>query len=147
MGCNGWKTTQAFVSPKIWQWRWLRETWDESFIPCCGSLDRLITRWSTYHNSVTEIPKRTWMKLIQDMLSQRHIIRLFWTEAVNMAVHVRNRTTTRSLSSRSTPCEVLFGTDSTFFYLRVFGSRWWYTLNRTNVNNLDIRARKDPMIA
>jgi len=99
-----------------------------------------------YQNGVAERLNRTLKELIRSMLHHRSLPKKFWAEALNVAVHVRNRVTTRGLGPKTTPFEVLFGRKPNLSYLRVFGSRCWYRVGHQQVDKLDRRAREAVMI-
>lgn len=111
-----------------------------------GIKHRLTAPRNPHQNGVAERMNRTLIELVRSMLHQKSLPKSFWAEALNTAVHIRNRVTTRGLSSKTTPFEVLFGRKPTLSYLRVFGSRCWYTVPRGSVDKLDPRAREGIMI-
>lgn len=67
-------------------------------------------------------------------------------KALSVAVHVRNRVTTRGLKASPTPYEVLFNCKPHVRYRRVFGSRCWYKENTQRSDKLDSRAVEATMI-
>ena len=111
-----------------------------------GIQHRLTTPHNPHQNGVAERMNRTLCELVRTMLHHKQLPKTFWAEALNVAAHVRNRVTTRGLSSRTTPYEVLHGRKPNLSYLRVFGSRCWYNLRRFEVDKLDPRAREAVMI-
>ena len=111
-----------------------------------GIKHRLTAPRNPHQNGVAERLNRTLIELVRSMLHQKGLPKTFWAEALNTAVHIRNRVTTRGLSAKTTPFEVLFGRKPNLSYLRVFGSRFWYTVACGDVDKLDHRAREGIMI-
>ena len=111
-----------------------------------GIQHRLTAPGNPHQNGIAERLNRTLIELVRSMLHQKQMEKKFWAEALAVAVHVRNRVTTRGLSPTTTPYEVMFGKKPNMSYLRVFGSRCWYNLRRPNVDKLDPRAREAVMI-
>jgi hypothetical protein len=60
------------------------------------------------------------MEATRNILHARGLPKFLWAEAVNIVVHVLNRTTTRTLSG-STPYEQWSGRQPDISYFRVFG--------------------------
>jgi len=111
-----------------------------------GIQHRLTTPRNPHQNGVAERMNRTLTELVRTMLHHKDLPKEFWAEAFNTATYVRNRVTTRGLSSKTTPYEVLFKRKPNLSHLRVFGCRCWYTVPRANVDKLDKRAREAIMI-
>ena len=111
-----------------------------------GIQHRLTTPHNPHQNGVAERMNRTLCELVRTMLNHKKLPKEFWAEALNVAVHVRNRVTTRGLGSHTTPYEVLFDRKPNLAYLRVFGCRCWYNLRKSQVDKLDPRAREAVMI-
>ena len=116
------------------------------FLENRGIQHRLTTPYNPHQNGVAERMNRTLCELVRTMLHHKQLPKTFWAEALNVAVHVRNRVTTRGLSSRTTPYEILYDRKPNLSYLRVFGSRCWYHLRRSQVDKLDPRSREAVMI-
>lgn len=98
------------------------------FLEDRGIQHRLTTPHNPHQNGVAERLNRTLVELVRTMLSHKQLPKEFWAEALNVAVHVRNRVTTRGLGVRVTPYEVLYDRKPNLSYLRVFGCRSWYKL-------------------
>jgi len=111
-----------------------------------GILHRLTAPGNPFQNGVAERMNRTLLELVRSMLHDKNVPKEFWAEALQVACHVRNRVTTRGLSSSTTPFEVMFGSKPNLSYLRVFGSRCWYTLQGEKTNKLDARANEAMLI-
>ena len=111
-----------------------------------GIQHRLTTPHNPHQNGVAERMNRTLCELVRTMLNHKKLPKSFWAEALNAAMHVRNRVTTRGLGSHTTPYEVLHGRKPNLSYLRVFGCRCWYNLRKSQVDKLDPRAREAVMI-
>ena len=111
-----------------------------------GVQHRLTAPGNPHQNGVAERLNRTLVELVRSMLHSKGLSKKFWAEALSVAMHVRNRVTTRGLSSRTTPYEILFGRKPNVSYLRVFGSRCWYNIRKPDTDKLDPRAREALMI-
>ena len=111
-----------------------------------GIQHRLTTPRNPHQNGVAERMNRTLVELVRTMLHHKDLPKSFWAEALNTAAYVRNRVTTRGLSAKTTPYEVLFHRKPNLSHLRVFGCRCWYTVPRGDVDKLDKRARASIMI-
>ena len=83
---------------------------------------------------------RTLTDLVRSMLHHKSIGKEFWAEALDTAVYVRNRVTSRGLPSNTTPHHFWHGDKPDISHLRVFGSKCWYTIPKQKVKKLDPRA-------
>ena len=75
----------------------------KSFLEKRGITHRLTAPGNPHQNGVAELINRTMVELARSMLHQKGLPKHFWAEALAVAAHVRNRATTRGLSSRTTP--------------------------------------------
>ena len=75
-----------------------------------------------------------------------NVPKMFWAEAVNVATHVRNPMTTKSLGSNITPYEVMFERKPNVSYFREFGCKCFYHVRKELTDKLDERARQAIMI-
>ena len=76
------------------------------------------------------------------MIAHKKVDKRFSAEAIDNAVHVRNRVTSRALPSNITPHHLWMGRKPDMSHLRVFGSKCWYTLRTKPLRKLDLRARE-----
>lgn len=111
-----------------------------------GNQHRLTVPYNPHQNGVSEILHRNLMKLVRSMFHQNTLPKTFWAEALSVAAHVHNRVTTCGLNCNTTPFQVLFGRHLNMSYLRVFGFRCWYTVQKSDVDKLDPCAREAIMI-
>ena len=75
-------------------------------------------------NGVAERMNQTLIGGARALIHHSGMSKGFWSEAMNVAVHVINRAPRKSLGWR-TPYELLFGRTPEVSYLRVFGCRAW----------------------
>ena len=118
----------------------------KEFLEKRGITHRLTAPGNPYQNGVAERLNRTLVESVRSMLHHKDLPKHFWAEALSVAVHVRNRVTTRGVSSQTTPYEIMFGRKPNLAHVRVFGSRCWYYLGMQKVDKLDKRAREAIMV-
>ena len=118
----------------------------KEFLEDRGIRHRPTTPENPHQNGVAERMNRTLVELVRSMLHHKELPKSLWAEALSVATHVRNRVTTRGLSSKTTPYEILFGRKPNLSYLRVFGCRCWYNVRKPGVDKLDRRAREAIMV-
>lgn len=80
------------------------------------------------------------------MSHHKHVPKPFWAEELAVATYVRNRVTTRGLSSNVTPFELWNGKKHNLAHLREFGSKFWFTIRSKKRKKTDARAREALMI-
>ncbi len=67
-------------------------------------IEHLLTiEYTPQQNGVAERMNRTLVDLVRSMLYSKGLAKRFWAEALSTAVYIRNRVTTRSLPSDTTP--------------------------------------------
>ena len=118
----------------------------QEFLRSRGIQHRLTAPGNPHQNGVAERLNRTLVELVRSMLHHKQLPKTLWAEALSVAMHVRNRVTTRGLPYNTTPYEIVYGKKPNLSYLRVFGSRCWYNLRRPDVDKLDPRALEAIMI-
>ena len=96
--------------------------------------------YNPQQNGLAERFNRTLMDLVRSMLRHKKLPNKFWAEALNVAVYVRNRVTSKALPSNVTPFELLHGKKPDVSNLRVFGSRCWYKVVDHKLKKLEERA-------
>ena len=75
-------------------------------------------------NGVAERMNRTLLETVRPMLSAHGIPFCFWGEAINTAMHIKNRTPGASIGFK-TPYELWYGRKPSLDHLRVFGCTAW----------------------
>jgi len=75
----------------------------EQFMKSRGIVSDLTVPNNPHQNGVGERLNRTLMDLGRAMLRHRNVDEDLWAEALVASGHIRNRVTTRSLGSRTTP--------------------------------------------
>lgn len=93
-------------------------------------------------NGVAERMNRTLKNLVRSMLIHKGVNKHFWAEALRTAAYVRNRVTSRSIASDTTPYQLWYGEKPDIGHLRIFGSYCWYKLPKQHITGLDSRANK-----
>ena len=96
----------------------------EAFTDFCiahGVKRQLTAPYSPQENGVVERKNRTIMSLVCSMLKEKSLPRELWGEAVNTAVYLLNRSSTRSLQG-GTLYEAWTGRKPSIAHLQVFGS-------------------------
>ena len=91
-------------------------------------------------NGVSERMNRTVIEMARTMRISAKLPLKFWAEAVNTAVYVRNRCSSRSLPKGSTPYTIWMGRKPSVDHFKVFGSQVWYKLD--NAAKFDQQAKK-----
>ena len=96
--------------------------------------------YSPQQNGVAERMNRTLIDLVRSMLHHKNVGREFWAEALDTAVYVRNRVTSRGLPANTTPHHLWHGNKPDISHIRVFGSKCWYTIPKEKLKKLDSRS-------
>ena len=98
--------------------------------------------YNPHQNGVAERLNRTLAELVRSMLHHKNVAKHFWAEAINVAMYIRNRVTSRGIPSNVTPYQLWTGKKPNLEHLRVFGSKCWYTIRENGLRKLDERARE-----
>lgn len=93
-----------------------------------------------HQNGVAERLNRTLLDNIQSMLHQKNVSRIFWTETLAVEAYIRNRVTSREISSLTTPYELLFERIPNLSHICVFGCCCWLTTRHSGESKRDERA-------
>ena len=116
------------------------------FLADNGIKHELSVPYTPQQNGVAERMNRTLLEMTRSMLHHKDIPEHFWAEAVQTAVYIRNRMTSRTLPCHLTPYHRWYGKKPNLSHLRTFGSTCWYVVPKTKVKKLDSRARKAIMM-
>ena len=108
-----------------------------------GIKRQLTAPYSPQQNGIVERKNRTILSLVRSMLKEKSLPRELWGEAVNTAVYLLNRSSTRSLHG-STPYEAWTGQKPSISHLRVFGSIVHVKCTKTPQKKLEDRST--PMV-
>lgn len=92
-------------------------------------------------NGCAEREMRTIVESARTMLQAKQIEKKFWAEAVNLAVHVLNRSGTSTVENKS-PYELWHGEEARLDHLRVFGSEVFIHIPKEKRQKLDSKAAK-----
>lgn len=118
----------------------------KTFLVNRGIVQRLTSPGNPYQNGVAERLNRTLIDLVRAMMHHKDVSKIFWAEALSVAVHVRNRVTTRGLNSSTTPYQLMYSRKPNLSHLRVFGCRCWYKVGLQGADKLDPRARESILV-
>ena len=91
-----------------------------SFCSLHGIKRQLTAAFTPQQNGVAERKNRTIMNMVRSMLSEKHVPKFLWAEAVNWAVHILNRSPTLAVKDK-TPEEVWSDIKPAVHYFKVFG--------------------------
>eukprot|EP00171_Calliarthron_tuberculosum_P023532 IDg23532t1 len=114
----------------------------KTYLEANGIKHELTVAYTPQQNGVAERMNRTLMNLVRSMLHHKRVEKRFWAEALATAVYVRNRVTSRALSSNTTPHHIWNSSPPDLSHMRVFGSLCWYVVPRNKVQKLDARSRE-----
>lgn len=97
--------------------------------------------YTPQQNGVAERMNRTIIERARAMLNESGINRAMWSEAVQAAVHVINRSPTNALTVSKTPYEMFYERKPDVSRLRVFGSKVYYHIPKEKRSKLDAKSR------
>ena len=92
-------------------------------------------------NGVAERLNRTLVESARSMLLDANLSKLYWAEAVSMAVYLRNRCPTKAVQGK-TPYEAWYGQMPRVDHLRVFGCDAFAHIPKDERGKFDPKARK-----
>jgi len=75
------------------------------------------------------------------MLKCKNLTNVFWVEAINTTMYLKNRSPTRSLDYK-TPFEALFRFKPAISHIRVFGCKAFVHVTKENTKKLDSKTIK-----
>ena len=117
-----------------------------SFLEMKGIKRQTTCAYTPQQNGVAERMNRTLKDHIRTMLHHNSTPLEFWAEALSCAAYIRNRVTSRSLPSGTTPFEIWHGRKPNIAHLRTFGSNCWYKIPDKHLQTLDYRSVKAIML-
>lgn len=97
--------------------------------------------YTPQQNGVAERMNRTLLERTRAMLDESGVSRMLWSEAVQAAVHVVNRSPTNALTVMKTPYEMWYGRKPDVSRLRVFGSKVFCHVPKEKRSKLDGKSR------
>ena len=86
-----------------------------------GIKRQLTTPYSPQNNVVVERKNRTVVSMVRAMLKAKNLPRELWGEAVNIAVYILNRSSSKTLQGQ-TPHEIWIGRKPSVDHMRTSGS-------------------------
>jgi transposase InsO family protein len=81
-----------------------REFTSNEFFEFCatnGIHRQLTAAYTPQQNGVAERKNRTIMNMVRSLLTSRQVLKTFWPEAVNWAVHILNRSPTLAVRNKT----------------------------------------------
>lgn len=106
-----------------------------------GIQRQLTAPYTPQQNGVVERRNRTVVEMARCMLKGAGLPDAFWAEAVNTAVYVLNRCSTRALNNK-TPDEAYYGTKPSVSHLRKFGCECFVHIPSERRKKLDDKSKK-----
>lgn len=113
----------------------------QAFIQLKGIRHELTAPYTPEQNSVAERDNRSVVECARSMLYNFSMPLQFWGEAINTAVHVLNRVSSRTLHG-DTPHTKWYGVKPDVSYFRVFGSLCYAHVPKQIRRKLDNKARE-----
>jgi len=87
------------------------------------------------HNSIVERDNRTINEMATSVLHHGKLPQLFWAEAVQISVYIRNRCLTTGNKTSKTPQEVWSGVKPNVEHIKVFGCNAYVHVQKTDRDN------------
>lgn len=106
-----------------------------------GIVHQLTIPYSPQQNGVAERKNRTVMEMARCLLFEKKLPKTFWCEAVNTAVYLLNRLSTKAVEGM-TPIEAWSGLKPSFKHLKVFGCVCFFHVHSSKRTKLDERAQQ-----
>jgi transposase InsO family protein len=114
------------------------------FVQYCAELGiqrQLTTPYSPQQNGVVERQNQTVVGTARSMLKAKHLLGMFWEEAVTIAVYLLNRSSSNSVGGKI-PYELWTGSTPGVQHLRTFGCVAHVRTTMPHLKKLDDRSRR-----
>jgi len=85
-------------------------------------------------NGVAERLNRVFVEMARTMMRHKDVDQDLWADAINTAIYIKNRVTSRALPVGKTPFELWTGNKPDVSHLRVFGSTCWVVLHKSHID-------------
>lgn len=95
----------------------------KQFLVKRGIVQSLKAPGNPYQNVVAECLNRTLIELVRSMVYQKDLGKTFYADSFSIAVHIRNRVTSRGLNSSTTPYQEIYVRKPDLRHLREFCCR------------------------
>jgi transposase InsO family protein len=104
-------------------------------------VQQFIVPHTPQQNKVVERKNRTLVACACSMMKGKNLSNAFWVEAINIAVYLKNRSSTRCLDN-VTPFKALNGSKTAIHNLKVFGCKDFAHIPKENRRKLDAKSIK-----
>jgi hypothetical protein len=106
-----------------------------------GIVQQFTVPHTSQQNGVTEKKNRTLVECARSMMKGKNLSNVFWVEAINTAVYLKNISPTRCLDN-ATPFEALNGSKPAVHNLKVFWCKAFAHIPKENGRKLDAKSIK-----
>ncbi|XP_058004059.1 retrovirus-related Pol polyprotein from transposon TNT 1-94 [Hevea brasiliensis] len=113
----------------------------KEYLQKAGIHHQLTVPYTPQQNGVSERKNRYLMNMARCLLFEKNLPKELWAEAVNTAVYLQNRLSTKALDGK-TPFEAWFGVKPSVAHLKVFGSICYSFIPEAKRSKLDSKAEK-----
>ena len=96
--------------------------------------------YTPQENGLTERMNQTIVEMTHSLLKDANLPNSCWSFAVNYAIHIINRSPTRTLESSLTPFEAYTGNKPSVAYLRIFGCKAYAHVPQEKCQKLDSKT-------
>jgi len=99
-----------------------------------GTTHQITVPDTPQQNGVAERLNRILVEMARTMMRHKDVDQDLWADAIKTAVHIKNRVTSRALHVGKTPFELWTGNQSNVSHMRVFGSKFWVVLHKSQID-------------
>lgn len=111
------------------------------FLKKNGIRHQLTVEYTPEQNGVAERANKTIVEKARVMLQEANLSNDFWAEAVNTAVYLKNRSSTKTVKE-TTPEKAWTGKKVDLSHLRVFGSRTFVHISKQKRTKWDLKSKE-----
>ena len=95
--------------------------------------------YTPQENGLAERMNRTIVEMARSLLKDANLPNSYWSFTVNYAVHIINRSPTRTLKSSLTPFVAYTGNKPSVAHLRIFSCKAYAHVPQENIRNWTVR--------
>lgn len=114
----------------------------EEYLKTKGIHHETTVPYTPEQNGVAERKNRTLIEAARSMMSFGHLSKIYWAEAVAVAVHISNRAPTSAFKDDKTPYEIWYGRKPNLSHLKVFGCMAYAHVPGSERGKLDKKSVK-----